>query len=63
MFCNPIGAPIRHSLLQKEFKSLLTSAGLPINVRQYDLRHSFVTTSLVAGVDAKTVSHEADTQE
>jgi site-specific recombinase XerD len=34
-------------------------AGLPLNLRVYDLRHAFVTLSLVAGVDPKTVSREA----
>lgn len=59
VFCTKYGAPILHCALTEEFKSVLAAAGLPKSVRQYDLRHSFVTTSLIAGVDSKTVSQEA----
>ncbi|MEP6742054.1 MAG: tyrosine-type recombinase/integrase, partial [bacterium] len=59
VFCTKFGAPIHHCALTKEFKSVLIAAKLPCEIRQYDLRHSFVTNSLVAGVDAKTVSQEA----
>jgi len=46
--------------LQKEFKVTAKRAGLPTSVRLYDLRHSFVTISRLAGVDPKTVvSREA----
>lgn len=47
------GAPNRH------FKKLLKSAGLDTKMRLYDLRHSYVTLSLIAGVDIKTVSEQA----
>lgn len=53
------GKPIKQCVLRKQFKILLAAAGLPKEIRQYDLRHAFVTFSLVAGVDAKTVSKEA----
>jgi integrase len=59
VFCTKLGTPIRLSALQTEFKKILPRAQLPAIVRIYDLRHSFVTFSLVAGVDAKTVSYEA----
>lgn len=59
VFCTKFGEPIHHCFLTKEFKSVLITAKLPSSVRQYDLRHSFVTTSLIAGVDSKTVSQEA----
>ncbi|MFN2512520.1 MAG: tyrosine-type recombinase/integrase [Pyrinomonadaceae bacterium] len=59
VFCTTLGAPIHHCTLSAEFKSVLVTAGLPQTIRQYDLRHSFVTTSLIAGVDPKTVSQEA----
>lgn len=59
VFCTSLGTPIKLCALEQEFKATLTRAGLPASVRVYDLRHSFVTFSLVAGVDAKTVSYEA----
>lgn len=54
-----LGTPIRLCALQHEFRIVANRAGLPATVRPYDLRHSFVTFSLVAGVDPKTVSREA----
>jgi site-specific recombinase XerD len=59
VFCSSIGTPIKLCALEQEFKATLKRAGLPGTLRLYDLRHSFVTFSLVAGVDAKTVSYEA----
>ncbi len=59
VFSTPLGAPIPLRTLEFEFKAILERAGLPRTVRLYDLRHSFVTFSLLAGVDAKTVSQEA----
>jgi site-specific recombinase XerD len=59
VFCTGKGTPIRHCALTVAFKATLALAKLPPSVRLYDLRHAFVTFSLVAGVDAKTVSHEA----
>jgi integrase len=53
------GKPIKQCVLRKQFKKMLELAELPSQIRQYDLRHAFVTFSLVAGVDAKTVSKEA----
>ena len=41
------------------FKPLLKRAGLPETTRLYDLRHSYVTLSLLAGVKPKTVSERA----
>lgn len=59
VFCSSLGTPIKLCALEQEFKSTLKRAGLPATLRLYDLRHSFVTFSLIAGVDAKTVSYEA----
>lgn len=59
VFCTSLGTPIRLCALHAEFKKILKLAALPASVRIYDLRHSFVTFSLVAGVDPKTVSYEA----
>ena len=59
VFSTSHGAPILIGLLGLEFKAILEQAGIPSTVRVYDLRHSFVTLSLLAGVDPKTVSQEA----
>lgn len=59
VFTNDIGAPIKRSPLRDQFKSMLPSLDVSSKMRLYDLRHSFVTLSLVAGVDIKTVSEEA----
>jgi integrase len=59
VFCTSLGTPILTCALHHEFKTVAKRAGLPEAVSLYDLRHTFVTLSLVAGVDAKTVSQEA----
>jgi integrase len=59
VFNTSLGTPILTCTLHSEFKAVAKRAGLPATVSLYDLRHSFVTLSLVAGVDAKTVSQEA----
>lgn len=59
VFPTSYGAPVRQAALFIYFKKALECAGLPRGIRVYDLRHAFVTFSLVAGVDAKTVSAEA----
>jgi integrase len=59
VMCKPNGAPLRTSLLCHRFKKMLIRGGLPTEIRPYDLRHFFVTSSLAAEVDAKTVSREA----
>ena len=58
VFANPIGEPLGRSALQRRFKATLKRAGLP-DMRMYDLRHSFVTLSLLASIDLKTVSADA----
>lgn len=59
VFPTKLGTPLLNCALQAPFKAITQSAGIPSEVRLYDLRHSFVTLSLVAGVDLKTVSDEA----
>jgi integrase len=59
VFCTGLGTPFRHNHINREFKAILNRIGLPKEVRMYDLRHFFVTSSLLAGVDPKTVSDEA----
>jgi len=45
------------NLVQRVFKPLLKLAGLP-NIRLYDLRHSFATLSLSAGLPVRWVSEQ-----
>jgi integrase len=59
VFAARVGTPYTHSPIRTEFKATLHRAELNENMRVYDLRHSFVTLSLAAGVDLKTVSEEA----
>jgi len=59
VLCKSDGEPFRGSVLCYHFKKLLKRGGLPMEIRPYDLRHFFVTSSLAADVDAKTVSREA----
>lgn len=59
VFATSIGTPFTKSPVRDEFKATLKRAGLSMTMRLYDLRHSFVTLSLAAGVDLKTVSEEA----
>jgi integrase len=44
-------------LVERHFKPLLVSAGLP-NIRLYDLRHTAATLALAAGVLPKVVSEQ-----
>lgn len=55
VFSNPIGQPLLINALEVNFKKRLDSIGLP-RIRLYDLRHTFCTLSLAAGIDLKTVS-------
>jgi integrase len=59
IFCSSKGLPIQRAMLIASHRAALKAAGLPARLRVYDLRHAFVTFSLLAGVDAKTVSAEA----
>jgi integrase len=59
VFANGIGEPLRRQGLEHHFKKMAERIGLPKQVSMYSLRHFFVTSSLIAGVDIKTVSREA----
>lgn len=59
VFATSVGTPFTRVPLTEEFKATLKRAGLSTTIRLYDLRHTFVTLSLAAGVDVKTVSYEA----
>lgn len=54
------GEPLRpNGLNGRVFKPILKRAELPLTVRPYDLRHSYVTLSLQSGVSPKVVSEQA----
>ena len=54
----PRGRPIHErNLVQRAFKPLLKRAGLP-DLRLYDLRHTFATLALRAGVPTRLVSEQ-----
>jgi integrase len=54
VFTTPIGTPLDRWKLQKRFKALLTSAGIPAH-RFHDLRHTAATLQAAQGVRAKTI--------
>lgn len=51
----PDGSPIPHKVDQEEWRSLVTSIGLPRTCTTHWARHSVATLLLEAGVDAKVV--------
>jgi len=57
VFATPMGQPLdKHNLVHRHFKPILEAAGLPKELRLYDLRHSCATLLLAAGENAKVVS-------
>jgi integrase len=55
VFTNSVGAPLDgHYVSARWFPALLTKAGLP-RVRFHDLRHSYASIALAAGVHARVV--------
>jgi integrase len=60
VFASSVGTPIgRRFLIFYHFKPTLRRAGLSQEIRLYDLRHSYVTLSLLSGVPPKVVSEQA----
>jgi integrase len=60
VFATSVGTPIgRRFLTHYHFKPTLRRAGLAEDIRLYDLRHSYVTLSLLSGVPPKVVSEQA----
>ena len=55
VFCKEDGLPLPHNTITKNFKSVAQKLGRP-ELCFHDLRHTYVTDSLKAGVDIKTVS-------
>jgi integrase len=60
VFPTKLGTPLhRKHVTTYWFKPTLKLAGLPETIRLYDLRHSYVTLSLLSGVKPKIVSEQA----
>jgi integrase len=59
IFPTRTGEPVRYCVIHTHFKRIVARAKLSPEINLYSLRHFFVTSSLLAGVDAKTVSGEA----
>jgi integrase len=55
VFTRPDGSPIHPDLITDWFRRLARGAGLP-PIRLHDVRHSYATAALAAGVPAKVVS-------
>ena len=56
VFATSRGEPLHHrNLVRRHFKGILERAGLPNNLRLYDLRHSCATLLLANGVNPKIV--------
>ena len=59
VFTNSVGEPLKRPFLAYRFDKMVKALGLSEEISMYTLRHFFVTSSLIAGVDFKTVSREA----
>jgi len=55
VFTRPDGSPIHPDLITDWFRRLARDAGLP-PIRLHDVRHSYATAALAAGIPAKVVS-------
>jgi integrase len=55
IFCREDGSPIDPDVLSQRFDRLVRDAGLP-RIRLHDLRHTYATAALRAGVPIKVVS-------
>ena len=55
VFTNEIGVEIPHATIEHRFTRIINSIGLEGH-RFHDLRHTFATEALRAGVDAKSIS-------
>jgi integrase len=57
VFSNSEGMPLlRRNVIKRHYKPALRAAGLPVDARLYDLRHTCATLLLAAGVHPKVVS-------
>ena len=57
VFANEVGQPLdRISLSRCQFKPVLKDAGLPREIRLYDLRHTCCSLALQAGIPVRVVA-------
>jgi len=55
LFCRPDGRPVHPDTITRRFNRLVDRAGVP-RIRLHDVRHTYATVSLDAGIDPKIVS-------
>jgi len=55
VFTGPNGAPLEPVTLNRSYKALLKTAGLPVATRFHDLRHSAASLLLAQGVHARVI--------
>lgn len=55
LFCHPDGRPIHPDTITRRFNRLVDVAGVP-QIRLHDVRHTYATVSLDAGINPKIVS-------
>ena len=56
VFCTRLGRPLMRRNVVRHFKAALARAGLPVETRFYDLRHSCATLLRAQGVDLLVIS-------
>jgi integrase len=54
-FTNPTGGPLEPITLHRDYKRMLTAAGLPTKVRFHDLRHTAASLLLAEGVHLRVI--------
>lgn len=55
LMCHPDGTPLHPDTITRRFNKLVNRAGVP-RIRLHDVRHTYATLSLDAGIDPKIVS-------
>lgn len=55
LICHPDGTPLHPDTITRRFNKLVDQAGVP-RIRLHDVRHTYATLSLDAGIDPKIVS-------
>lgn len=55
VFTNPTGGPLEPITLHRDYKQLLKAAGLPVETRFHDLRHSAASLLLAQGVQLRII--------
>jgi integrase len=55
LFCHPDGEPLHRDTITRRFNRLVDRAGVP-QIRLHDVRHTYATLLLDAGIDTKVVS-------